>query len=147
MSTCFVNENMKKPSNEGYFCKVVENFYTEKTAWSAQTIMITVKENPRWVRTVLHMFNWLIFQYFLLLISRLTPLTSAAKCNQKLCSPVLILDGLYCSFYFIVLFPQVNSIFQMKRLFDLVSFLQEERVEQLEYLKEVLADTSSQNFF
>merc|ERR1711935_1205210 len=39
---------------------------------------------------------------------------------------------------------QVNSIFHMKRPFDLVSFLQQERrVEQLENLKEILADTSS----
>ena len=46
--------------------------------------------------------------------------------------------------WFISLFLQVNSIFHMKRPFDLVSFLQQERrVEQLENLKEVLADTSS----
>ena len=39
---------------------------------------------------------------------------------------------------------QVNSIFHMKRPYDLVAFLQQERrVEQLEHLKEVLADTSS----
>ena len=39
---------------------------------------------------------------------------------------------------------QVNSIFHMKRPYDLVAFLQQERrVEQLERLKEVLADTSS----
>ena len=43
------------------------------------------------IRSVLHIFDWLIFHYFLLLIFRLTPLTSASKRNvklvkQKLCS-------------------------------------------------------------
>ena len=41
-------------------------------------------------------------------------------------------------------FFQVNSIFDMKKPYDLVGFLeQEKRVEQLESLKELLADTSS----
>ena len=33
---------------------------------------------------MLHIFDWLIFRYFLQLILRLTPLTSAAKSNEKL---------------------------------------------------------------
>ena len=35
------------------------------------------------IRTVLHNFDWLIFHYFLQLIFRLTPLTSAEYSNQK----------------------------------------------------------------
>ena len=46
---------------------------------------------------MLHIFDWLIFNYFLELIFRLTALTSAAKSNQKLCNTVLILDALYKS--------------------------------------------------
>ena len=43
-----------------------------------------------------------------------------------------------------MIFFQVNSIFDMKKPYDLVGFLeQEKRVEQLESLKELLADTSS----
>ena len=43
-----------------------------------------------------------------------------------------------------IFFFQVNSIFDMKKPYDLVGFLeQEKRVEQLESLKELLADTSS----
>ena len=39
---------------------------------------------------------------------------------------------------------QVNSIFHMKRPYDLVSFLeQEKRVEQLENLKQLLAETAN----
>ena len=46
------------------------------------------------IRTVLHIFDWLIFHYFLLLIFRLTTLKLAAKSNlklvnQKLCNTVL----------------------------------------------------------
>ena len=51
------------------------------------------------IRTVLHILDSLIFHYSLQLIFRLTPLTSAAKSNEKLvnkklCNTVLILDGL-----------------------------------------------------
>ena len=51
------------------------------------------------IRTVLHIFDWLIFHYFLLLMLRLTPLTSAATSNeklvnQKLCNTVLNFDAL-----------------------------------------------------
>ena len=52
------------------------------------------------IQTVLYIFDWLIFQYFLQLIFWLTPLASAAKSNeklvnQKLCNTVLVLDALY----------------------------------------------------
>ena len=50
------------------------------------------------IRKVLHIFDWLIFHYFLQLNFRLTPLTSAAESNKKivnqtLCNTVLILDA------------------------------------------------------
>ena len=59
------------------------------------------------IRTVLHIFD--IFHYFLQLIIRLTPLTSAAKINkklvnQKLCKTVLILDALYHNFDLTIFF-------------------------------------------
>ena len=48
-------------------------------------------------RKVLHIFDGLIFHYFLQLNFRLTPLTSAAESNKRLvnqtCNIVLILDA------------------------------------------------------
>ena len=62
------------------------------------TIVIFDKRASK-IRSVLHIFDWLIFHYFLQLIFRLTTLTSAAKSNkksvnQKSCHTVLILDTL-----------------------------------------------------
>ena len=58
------------------------------------------------IKTVLYIFGWVIFHYFLQLIFRLTPPILAAKSNQKLVNQklsntvlhctVLILDALYC---------------------------------------------------
>ena len=55
------------------------------------------KQGPK-IRTV-HNVDWLIFHYFLQLIFRMTPLTSASKSNDKLvnqksCNTVFILDAL-----------------------------------------------------
>ena len=71
-------------------------------------------------------YFWLTkFRYFLQLIFRLTPLTSAAKYNQKsvnhkLCNSVLILDALYSLFFpwillLLQLFSGDNFIQSVKR--------------------------------
>jgi hypothetical protein len=54
---------------------------------------------PKGIQDKKSVFDQLIFHYFLQLIFRLTPLTSAGKSNQKLvnqklCNTVLIFDAL-----------------------------------------------------
>ena len=73
---------------------------------------------------MLHIFDWLIFHYFSQLIFRLTPLTSAAKSNEKLvnqksCHTVLILDVLYSIIIFYFSFRYYDYCLQKAELFML----------------------------
>ena len=74
----------------------LEFFPSIKSKWSQNL------NSNQWraskLRTVLHLFDWLNYHYFSQLVIRLTPLTSAAKSNeksvnQKSCNTVIILNA------------------------------------------------------
>ena len=69
---------------------------------------------------------------------------SQKNLRKLFCTAYYLILQVFLIKFFIWFFFQVNSIFDMKKPYDLVGFLeQEKRVEQLESLKELLADTSS----
>ena len=75
-------------------CHSPSNTIMRSWSWIYTANIFSKQKRASKIRTVFHIFDWLIFHYFLQLIFRLIPLTSAAKSNQKLFSSVLTFDSL-----------------------------------------------------